>query len=379
MANWKKLLVSGSNISQLSNDAGYLTSATAFNAFVTASVNGTPLIADSTTDTLSFVTGSAGTGLTIVGTAGTDTITFNLSAIPNTSLANDGITIAGQDTSLGGSITADTIAGQISNDTITNAQLANESVSFGGVSLNLGQTDATPAFDLQDATNYSFGALTNLPTLISGSGQVDGASITNNTVGFGGVSVALGSSDNTPAFNLSDATDYPYSSLASIPNGIVSASAEGSSQGQITLNGVAVNVNALGTNDSPTFTNLTLSGDLTVNGATTTIDTTNLTVSDKFILLNSGSATATDESGIIFGGSNGTRGNGAALVWNGDYNSNDGRLAIANSVNSDATSATVSYYVGGVFDGNEADAATAQADHRGNIRVDSSDDIWIYV
>ena len=145
------------------------------------------------------------------------------------------------------------------------------------------------------------------------------------------------------------------------------------------MNGVAVNVNALGTDDSPTFTNLTLSGDLTVNGATTTIDTTNLTVADKFILLNSGSATATDESGIIFGGSNGTRGNGAALIWNGDYNSNDGRLAIANTVNSDATSATVSYYVGGVFDGNEADAATAQADHRGNIRVDTSDDIWIYV
>lgn len=342
MANWKKLLVSGSNISQLSNDAGYLTSATAFNAFVTASVNGVPLIADSTTDSLNFVTGSAGTGLTIVGNAGNDTITFDLSGIPNSVLAND-------------------------------------SVSFGGVSLNLGQTDATPAFDLQDATNYSFAALTNLPTLISGSGQVDGSSIGNNTVGFGGVSVALGSSDNTPAFNLSDATDYPYSSLASIPNGIVSASAEGSSQGQITLNGVAVNVNALGTDDSPTFTNLTLSGDLTVNGATTTIDTTNLTVADKFILLNSGSATATDESGIIFGGSNGTRGNGAALIWNGDYNSNDGRLAIANSVNSDATSATVSYYVGGVFDGNEADAATAQADHRGNIRVDTSDDIWIYV
>ena len=125
--------------------------------------------------------------------------------------------------------------------------------------------------------------------------------------------------------------------------------------------------------------NLTVGGNLNVQGTTTTIDTANLAVEDKFILLNSGSATAGDESGIIFGGSNGTVNNGAALIWNGDYNSNDGRLAIANSVNADATSATISYYVGGVFDGTEGDAATAQADHRGNIRVDSSDDIWIYV
>ena len=38
------------------------------------------------------------------------------------------MTIAGNTVALGGSITADTIAGQISNDTITNAQLANEDI-----------------------------------------------------------------------------------------------------------------------------------------------------------------------------------------------------------------------------------------------------------
>ena len=38
-------------------------------------------------------------------------------------LVNDGITIAGTDTSLGGSITADTIAGQISADTISGNQI----------------------------------------------------------------------------------------------------------------------------------------------------------------------------------------------------------------------------------------------------------------
>ena len=124
--------------------------------------------------------------------------------------------------------------------------------------------------------------------------------------------------------------------------------------------------------------NLTVSGDLTVTGDTIEQQVTNLNVEDKFILLNSGSSTATDESGIIFGGANGSQGTGTALIWNGDYNSNDGRLAIANTVASDASSATVSYYVGGVFLGNTSDAATAQADHPGNIRIES-DEIYIYV
>ncbi len=116
-----------------------------------------------------------------------------------------------------------------------------------------------------------------------------------------------------------------------------------------------------------------------MNVATTTIDTTNLTVADKFILLNSGSATNTDESGIIFGGANGTRGNGAALIWNGDYNSNDGRLAIANSVDHDATPATVSYHVAAVFARSQADAATAQPAHRRHITLQTPAATWPYL
>ena len=37
----------------------------------------------------------------------------------------------------------------------SNDMLANESVSYGGVALNLGQTDSTPAFVLTDATGFS--------------------------------------------------------------------------------------------------------------------------------------------------------------------------------------------------------------------------------
>ena len=123
---------------------------------------------------------------------------------------------------------------------------------------------------------------------------------------------------------------------------------------------------------------LTVTGDLIVNGDQTIVNTANLAVEDKFILINSGSATQSHESGIIFGGSNGSANNGAALVWEGDYNSNDGRIGIANSVNADATSATINYHLAGVFSGNDADSQSAQADHPGNIRIDGSD-IYIYV
>jgi len=42
---------------------------------------------------------------------------------------------------------------------IANAKLANSTVSFGGISLALGASDATPAFDLQHATGYPTTAL----------------------------------------------------------------------------------------------------------------------------------------------------------------------------------------------------------------------------
>ena len=90
MATWKKVAVSGSNISQFNNDAGYITSVTSQKAFATASFNGTLLLADSANGNLTFAS-SSNQGLTISASAGTDTLTFGLSAIPNTSLANSTI------------------------------------------------------------------------------------------------------------------------------------------------------------------------------------------------------------------------------------------------------------------------------------------------
>lgn len=123
---------------------------------------------------------------------------------------------------------------------------------------------------------------------------------------------------------------------------------------------------------------LTIGGDLTVNGELTYVNTANLLVEDPFILLASGSA-GTGDSGIVFGGADGVAQQGPALFWDASYNSNDGRLSIANNTAHDATSPlTPSYSIAGVFEGTEGDAATAQADHVGNIRVESGE-IYIYV
>ena len=85
-------------------------------------------------------------------------------------------------------ITNAMLGGSIAND-----KLSNSSVSFGGVSVALGAADATPAFDLQDATGYPFTSLTGITTVISGDttptlgGNLDANS--NDISGIGSLSV----------------------------------------------------------------------------------------------------------------------------------------------------------------------------------------------
>jgi hypothetical protein len=127
---------------------------------------------------------------------------------------------------------------------------------------------------------------------------------------------------------------------------------------------------------------LTVGGDLLVSGDTVSVQTANLNVEDNFILLNSGSINT--DVGIIFGGTHGTVNTGKALVWDHAANhggGTDGRLAvkttatatdIANNANAFAAG-TTGYYLAGVFRGSTDDAATALADHEGNIRIENNE------
>jgi len=96
---------------------------------------------------------------------------------------------------------------------IANSSLTNSNVNFGGVTVALGASDTTPALDLSDATNYPTSSLVGTITNDQLAGSITNAKLSNSSVSFGGVSVALGASNATPAFDLTNATSYPTSSL----------------------------------------------------------------------------------------------------------------------------------------------------------------------
>ena len=91
------------------------------------------------------------------------------------------ITIAdtGVATIQSGAVDNDMLAGSIAN-----AKLANSTVSFGGISLALGASDATPAFDLSDATNYPTSSLSGTITNAQLAGSIEDSKL--NTISTAG-------------------------------------------------------------------------------------------------------------------------------------------------------------------------------------------------
>lgn len=79
-------------------------------------------------------------------------------------------TIYGTTLDVSTAITNAQLAGSIAND-----KLSNSTVSYGGISLALGASDATPAFDLSDATNYPTSSLSG--TIATA--QIADANVTN--------------------------------------------------------------------------------------------------------------------------------------------------------------------------------------------------------
>jgi len=67
-------------------------------------------------------------------------------------------------------------------DSIANSALTNSTISIGGITFNLGDTDATPAIDLSDATNYPTSSLTGTITNAQLAGSIENAKLSNSTV-----------------------------------------------------------------------------------------------------------------------------------------------------------------------------------------------------
>jgi hypothetical protein len=409
MATWKKVAVSGSNISQFNNDAGYITSVTTQNAFATASFNGTALIADSANGNLTFAS-SSNQGLTISASAGTDTLTFGLSAIPNTSLANS--TISG--ISLGSNLndlTVDNATLQLDSGTTYNGGTAKTiSIKDGGVDTaaiatslgTLGINSFTGSF------SGSFTGTTNLPDLTDGNGIADftydgsttatisvqsdtttGGNVVGVSVTANGVGINVDNIDGTglsaSGGGLLD-VDYGSTSGTAVQGNTTITLTQ--TAGEIDITGTAAQ--ALGGGPSYTIgladtisgnrtfsgNTITINNDLIVQGTASFQNTTNLQVADRFVLFASGS-TGTGDGGIVV--QQATQDVGELF----GYDSGTTRWGVTSSFAANSSAYTPDAFMSAVTTLSSTNPNTSGPAARynavGNIYVSSGDDsIWIY-
>jgi hypothetical protein len=124
---------------------------------------------------------------------------------------------------------------------------------------------------------------------------------------------------------------------------------------------------------------MTVGGNLTVNGTTTFINTTNTYLKDQFLTLASGSTSIVD-SGLLIASSSANVGN--ALYLEATSTGNFGRWAVAYNVSGSATAVTPDSYVVTVSSSAAAPVGTptwGNTNGFGNMHINSSDEsIWIY-
>jgi hypothetical protein len=397
MASWKKVIVSGS-------DAVLNSSTVGANQVITTLQSTTKL---SGSFTGSFfgdgtgITGITATGLNIPGTvteitnqpfvvsgsAALQKITFDKIMSQLTGSTNSGITMfstasllldTGSNHFISGAEAAVlqtgnfvdsayldftvtpgiSVTGVIISGSIQNGHLANSAITFGATSQALGSTVT---------------ALTGLATVYAV--NISGSSLTGSSrVHSGG--------DLTAQTLISSSNGNIKADLGFISAGTPSVVAPAAIAGEIvspTARFDNLSVGVLATLAAATVTNnLTVGGDLRVNGTASFINSTNLYVKDQFILLNSGSSTLSD-SGIVMGYSASGVGSAFYLDAVGAY----GRFGISYNVSGTATTATPDSYLVSVSSSAGAPGGLptwgTTGTNYGNMYVNSSDEsIWIF-
>lgn len=222
-----------------------------------------------------------------------------------------------------GTVTNAMLSGSIAND-----KLSNSAITINGTSVSLGGTILIPA-DIEGVTagtGLTGGGTSGTVTL-----NVDTTVVatTNNTLTLSNKTIALGSntvSGTLAEFN-SALTDADFATIAgaetltnktltspSVGTSLTTASTSfdllNTTATTINLGSAATTLSIGATSGTTTFNNsVTISGDLTVNGTTTTIDTQHLQVEDKNIVLAYGNSTdaGADGGGItLLGATNKT-------------------------------------------------------------------------
>ena len=84
------------------------------------------------------------------------------------------------------------VTATIADSAVTNNKLQNSSISLGGLSLALGSVDATPALDLTDATNYPTSSLSGTITNAQLAGSIEGSKLSNTTISYAKLNLSNG-------------------------------------------------------------------------------------------------------------------------------------------------------------------------------------------
>ena len=367
MPTIQKIVVSGSAISQLNNDAGYAFAAAVSGAFTstaatlttnqsyaTASIAGLSsslsIISQSIVNNeydLNFQ-GDNGEALSITN-AETFTIAggTNITTLATSSANSNTVTINLDDAINLTSVTASLLGNVVGNVTgnLTGTATTASYVEFAGV-VGLTTLSSSVSTRLTDSETL----ITNLTADTSSYAlktDISGAF----TAVSGGLAGRLSTLENTSGGTFS-------SSIASRVSTI---------EGTGTIQGV-------GTTNNVTFASVTTTSDVTVggnlyvNGTTTTLNTTNLNIEDKFLLLNSGSSGPSYEGGIVV--ESGSTGTGNAFY----YDASDNRWALKSGLSAGNTAAVTAEAYMGVVIVDTINNATGSVHYKtGTIVIDGQD------
>ncbi len=344
MATWKKVLVSGSNISELVNDSNYLLTI------------GDNVVSSSAQVTLGGdLTGTAANAQLAAGVV-TNTEVAAGAGIEYTKISFAGSTI------LSGSVVTDLSSSLAARLTTNETNIASNTSAISTNSASFAaRATADEAALASFSASYSTRITTdeaNISALQAWSSSLDAGFVSETELAAYSASVAArNTADETALTNFSSSISARVTSDETNLSNISSSFATRLTADEVKYNAytssfTTTTLSVLGNSTvtgsfgvvGPTVLqdSLTVQGDLTVNGTVTTFNTTNLAVEDKFITLASGSNTLAD-AGIIF--QSDANGTGPALYLEATSTGTYGRMAMATAVNGTSTTATPAAYV----------------------------------
>jgi len=370
MASWKKVIVSGSNISQLNNDSSFLVDNTDIAALGSGIVSSSTQVGDLAGVNDNSITITAGNGIQFASGDGVFTLNqgsdetiadiavdLNELTAKTTIVQADSIAIIdSEDSNASKKITLsnleDEIFGNVSGDATIAAggtlTIASNAIDLG--MLNDGALTVTASGDVAGAGVLSADAVQIALTIQSNAVEnsmmaddsVDSAEIVDGAID----AVHFSAGAKTAISGAFVATSASLASdIADLVSSEYSLNIEGDSgNGNITRTetlDIAGTSNEIVTSMSGnTLTiglpdDVTIAGNLTVAGTRTELNVANLNVEDQFILLNSGSTSG--DSGIIFGGTGDGVANAGHTIFIDDSDNDGATFGFAQNLAHDVT------------------------------------------